>query len=650
MKSRNFPGSAAKKRAGRILMTVIPLGMTVFLICLILRVPALRRIDLIRGNHETVSHAVLRPGETWEQTVYVYRDFEQIVLYREDAGDAAEADVRIFQNCGTVCSERIAFVPGQTEYELAVSGCRGTMLVQLSNSGSVPLTLPLTDSAEYDPDYLTSSRAPLLRLRVSHFSDSVPLALILAVLLLCAVSLAAAAGYGGRWTRGRAVAFLLIVCAAYLILFPAWNINDFSAHFSTAYAFSSKALGIPPVDEYNQLMVREEDEYYFRYVLTEPYSLFYQPSRRSYDDSMSFLFQSSGRNQPVPTRYAPQPLDGYGFWNYLPCVLGLAAARLLSLNLVTAVFLARLFSVALYAAGIWFALRKLPENMAVPVTVLSVLPLCAMNLTAVSYDPLCYVLVLLLFACVLSLRKRAARGDVISLALCSAALGMVKGGAYALLLLSAMLLLSGKDRPQRRAAALAALAGVLGLLFNYRHLLLGTGRYFQFGHDGWTTYTPGWAFLHPGEYLLMMVRTYHREAAQIALISQRLGWNHPVLPWFVCVLYYGLIFCSFACSDLSRETDRPFSRAEKGWILLPIVLMILLTPVMMLSSTEIGSETITGMQGRYFLPLFIPVSVLICHRKRRGASPRLLRPAFWLWGAGVLSLGSVYYIMSAFLF
>ena len=633
----------------RILMTILLLAMAGCIAYLIFHSPVLYKIDLLPRNVEVDTFIELQPGEKWEQSVYVYKSFEQITLFRKQSDTECTVSIEILQGSRPLWSEQVTFVSGAAETELPVIGEKGTLLIRLINQGNETLSLPLIASQYYDIDYLVLAKEPLIQLGITHFSVSVPWTLGIAVLLLCILSLTVLWGWGAEWNHKKAFLFILTICLVYLILFPAWNINDFSAHFATAYSVSSRLLGSLPVDESNRLMVREEDQFYLRYVLTDRCSPYYQPSRRSYDDAAAFLFQRTTQNQIVPTDYALHPLDGYGFWNYIPSILGILLARLLSLNLVTAVFLARLFGIAFYVAGISFALRQMRKNMILSVTILSSFPVCAINLTAISYDALCYVLVLILFACILSLREKNRLTNAITLAVCSAALGMVKGGAYIPFILSIFMLLTGKDQRNRITAIGSILAAFLGLGFNYRHLLFRNIRYFQFGFTGSGSYTPEWALQHPLEYWIMMARTYLRKPDIILDIAgHRLGWNYEVIPEIICVLLFLLLLFSAFSQDLQQKKCRSFSRFEKIWIWFPVTLLILFTPAMMLSSTDIGSETILGVQGRYYLPLLIPICLLLYDCASQKQKIMTQDTSFLLSSLGFLTLMSVYYVALAF--
>ena len=69
---------------------------------------------------------------------------------------------------------------------------------------------------------------------------------------------------------------------------------------------------------------------------------------------------------------------------------------------------------------------------------------------------------------------------------------------------------------------------------------------------------------------------------------------------------------------------------------------------MMLSSTDIGSETILGVQGRYYLPLLIPICLLLYDCASQKQKIMTQDTSFLLSSLGFLTLMSVYYVALAF--
>ena len=471
-----------------------------------------------------------------------------------------------------------------------------------------------------------------------------------AALIVTGLSLVLLWGWGRKWSQRKAVLMILVQCLVYMLLFPAWNINDFHMHFMTSYDYTNVLLGVK-ADPEGFLMVREGDVNLFTDVLQDPDQPFFQPTRRSYADAAAYLFRPlEGGGQPVPfTGYSATHRE-FGPWSYAPYILGILIARLLSLNLVTAIFLARLCGVACWVTVIALALRKMPDILTVPVTVLSCVPMCAMNLTAVSYDPPCYVAALYFFACVTALRRRYRRGDAVSLIACSLALGLVKRGAYAPFILALGLLFFRKDRALRRLAILSAGAALLGMVINYRGALFGGAGVSALSAKAADTYDAGWALSHPLDYLVLMVRTYLRQPEKIwSVVGMHLGWNRAAVPEIVCALFYVLLGLSAMLPAGEGDGILPFTGFERIWIWLPVGLMILYLPVTMLGYTFITWDTIDTPQGRYYLPLLIPLLTLWRHNPPKrlrftGSDPTLL-----LWGTGLLTLASVYYIGVTFL-
>ena len=101
--------------------------------------------------------------------------------------------------------------------------------------------------------------------------------------------------------------------------------------------------------------------------------------------------------------------------------------------------------------------------------------------------------------------------------------------------------------------------------------------------------------------------------------------------------------------DQETGRIRPFSRPEKVWICLPVVVLILLLPTTMLSYTFLSSEIIDGPQGRYYLPLLVPLLLLCGYNLRKKIVLKSDETALLLGGTSALHLISVYYLALVFL-
>ena len=635
-------------RMKRLGLTVILLMLAICVFSMINNIPDLDQVDLIQKDEKVTGFRDLLPGEAWSQSVYAYKDFDCLMLPGSVAGFKGSLHVEVTQNSQLLFSGNLLFDPDQQEQKIKISGRKGPFLIHLLNCGEQTQPLPLVSQFSYHVDHCTESDSPLLQIGVSRSANSARWIYYAVSLILFILSLWLIWDREGKWNLRKAVILILVVCFVYMLLFPAWNINDFHMHFMTSYSYVNSLLGIK-ADEPDCLMVREEDRDFFTYVLHDPYQPFYQPTRRSYDDAIGYVFHLSQDNEMVPfTEYNPVHREN-GPWSYIPYMLAILIARFLSLNLITAIFLARLFGIAFHVIIIYAALRKMPGALSFPVTILSCVPVCAMNLTAVTYDSPCYVAILYFFACIVSLRRKYQVRDVVSLIICSLIIGLVKRGAYTPIVLSLPLLLCKRDKRMNRLVLISMAFAFLGLIFNYRNIILGRISPARFNVEGYGTYNIKWAVEHPGNYLVLMARTYLRQTDKIfSVIGHQLGWNEAVIPEIVCGLFYVLLFFS-ALSGQGTDTIEPFSLGEKAWLWLPISIMIVLLPATMLSYTFVTMETIDDPQGRYYLPLLIPLLILCHSNLRKSITYRADNISMIHSSVGFLTLLSVYYIGLAFL-
>ena len=636
-------------RMHRFGLAVVLLGMLICVGILVFSIPDIDRVELIPVDQKVVAIQDLPPGEERVQSVYLHEAFDRLTLFRSNADTKNVMGIEATLNGRLRFSEDLVFAAGETRREVHFSGEKGTLVLRIVNHEKVPLSLPLVSESAYNIGAGMEAADSLLRLGVDRRSDIAKWTFGAAALLLFLLALGVLWGWGTRWNRKKAVLFILMICLVYSLLFPAWNVNDFSMHFMTSWSYANTFLGIGP-DETDLVMVREDDIEPFSFVLNDRYQSFFQPTSKSYDNAVSYLFQRTEHNQIVPFERDNSVRRENGIWSYFPYILGILIARLLSLNVVTAVFLARFCGLAFCISGICAALRILPERMTVPVTILSCVPVCAMNLVAVSYDGPCYVVVLCFFACIISLREQYSLRVALFLVFCSLALSLVKRGAYTPFILSLPVLLSSREKNRKNLVICCVFASVLGLLYNYRNILLGRISLNTFTSEGFGTLNAKWALQHPLNYLILMVRSYLRQTDKIyGVIGRHLGWNKAVIPEFVCGLFYLLLILSSVLPGSGFKEMKAFSRLEKTWIWLPVAALILLLPTTMLSYTFVTSEIIDGPQGRYYLPLLIPLLMLCCHNLRRKIILKADISTLLLWGASFLHLASVYYVAFGFL-
>ena len=122
-------------------------------------------------------------------------------------------------------------------------------------------------------------------------------------------------------------------------------------------------------------------------------------------------------------------------------------------------------------------------------------------------------------------------------------------------------------------------------------------------------YSLSWLLRNPAEYLMMVVRTLIQMADYYfyTMLGSKLGWLDINLP----TVYAVVSFLAFFLSLQMREDfvmRRKIRVRTKLWVLLLCAGSAFLTILAMaLNWTPMSYNYILGVQGRYFLPLLIPV-------------------------------------------
>ena len=97
------------------------------------------------------------------------------------------------------------------------------------------------------------------------------------------------------------------------------------------------------------------------------------------------------------------------------------------------------------------------------------------------------------------------------------------------------------------------------------------------------------------------------------------------------------------------QISRLLGRTERLWLWLPVAVMVVMLPTTVLSYTFLGMDTIDTVQGRYYLPMLVPVLILVHCNLREKISVKFRDGSVLLWGFGFLTLVSIYYIWLSFL-
>lgn len=435
---------------------------------------------------------------------------------------------------------------------------------------------------------------------------------------------------------------LMVLGIFYMLVLTPFSAPDESAHFVSAYRLSSQMLGKKPVagEEFRLGASEEERERLNRgaNVLVregdDQPGLYTFVGYSTYKLVLENLF-SRDSSQKVTVRYEI-PVNTNPVV-YIPQALGISLARLLHLGYIPLVYLGRLFNLMAFTVMAAFAVRVMPFKKELLMAV-SCLPMTLHLAASFSYDCAFIGLSMLFISWCFYLAYEKEQVTIRDTVLLGLLLVLLEPGKIVYLPLAGICLLIpawkfGSSKRYWISAAGVLFFMLLAVFFVNRVVL-----------SVWTTQTEsyvGWS--EAAGYTLQDVihepytifKVYYETLVTqfdyylSTMLGGYLGNLDPALsvPGFcLAILWY----CMFVCA-IRREKERaPITGGQKLWILFLVFLSVcLVLASMLLGWTPRNLTYITGVQGRYFIPL-LPLVLLVLFDKRLTTSLDLRKSAWYL--------------------
>lgn len=401
------------------------------------------------------------------------------------------------------------------------------------------------------------------------------------------------------------LAAVLFTGMAYVVLMQPGVIPDEAAHYRSAYAYSNLVFG-EGNGVHSPVMMRDEDiSFYDRMQKWDPNPFEYQRMLKEFGRSAQGIGMQEINKGSVQ---AP------GFL-YLPQAAGITIGRLLNLNALTVFYLGRIFNLLVFAFMAYWAIRKMPFYK-MSIFAIVMMPMTGQLIGSYSYDTVIIGLALMLVAAVLDYAYGNVNKpkDLIIIGILCILSGCSKAGAY--VPVCALILLIPRKKFTTKKHWLLFIVGtflstvlVCTLIsMNQVTSSIGADRQMVAGMAE-AGYTVGWVFRNPKEFILLLLNTVYKEGDSIvnSLIGKDLGWfNYPIQ--MVLVLGFLLVFLLSATLVSGGENGIVMGGKTKVGVLIAVVLSGgIIAAAMLLSWTPLSSKIILGIQGRYFIPLLLPL-------------------------------------------
>ena len=418
-----------------------------------------------------------------------------------------------------------------------------------------------------------------------------------------------------RWNAQRVyIPVCIFLGILYMLVIPVYSVPDEYAHIDTSYSLSNRLLGIErPAGmdgyDYRREIDVETEEYFTYNVTTDDY-------RRLYKEFLTVVPKQE--LTPCVMRATDSNVN---ILYFAPSAIGIAIGRALQLSTLPVYLMGRLFNLLAFVLLTYLAIRRL-DGMKEVFFAYAALPIGLQQAASYSYDSMLDAMGLLFFACCVYFAcSKRAQGpvDVFLLLFTSLQMVTVKGSVYFPLCLFLLLIpLERRWKWTRNIPFFVLMGGFICLGFLQGNisslltrLLPGSGTRVN-AFTGSEVYTFGYLLRHPMSLVRLYGNTILSEGNRLIyeFFGGKMGSVKNVqMPW----IYPCIFMVLFAIAVYRNRKDYSLRRISKALCAaVPVMAFLLIGLAMLLANTARDMHYISGLQGRYYIPvMLIPTLCLI---------------------------------------
>ena len=283
-------------------------------------------------------------------------------------------------------------------------------------------------------------------------------------------------------------------------------------------------------------------------------------------------------------------------------------------NAMVMAYAARILNMVLSVALLYVALKKMPFGK-LPLLISMCLPIAIEGFTSLSPDAITISVAYLFIAYVFSFvfckdeAKKISKKDIVILLILSVLLALCK---IVYLPIVALILLLTKNKFQNKKLHIATVVGIIVISVTANLLWLNTANmYLEMYKDGNSNSQIATIFQNPILYLQRFLATvnYYIGDYTFSLFGKELGWNEYAQLNSLLPMVLGALFVFVSLSDKTLKISlKKYQNVIIGLIILAVIGLIFTSLYIQWNST--GNQLITGIQGRYFIPI-LPLVVLL---------------------------------------
>lgn len=394
----------------------------------------------------------------------------------------------------------------------------------------------------------------------------------------------------------------------YLIFMIPGHVPDETAHMIRAYDVSKGHI-ITPIDENGNSSIE----------IPQKLNDFNYNEIASYNE---FIERASEDNGYEETENIISTAQGYSFIMYIFSGLGFFIARILSINVVLGIILGRILNFIFFLILAYLAIKKIPFGKLV-YAVYMLTPMNLQQVTSISADA--FINSILFYYIAFSIymifkKEKLSKKEIITYIILTAIAGIVKM-VYVLIAGVGFLIVKRKDLKVKNKVIIILLTILIGGVSTLGALFI-SGKYTS-TNGAVDTYAKEFnvdANRQLGEMINNPTRAIkalktdwlngQKEYIFMAIGSQ-LGWLE-IRPAETIILMYIILLI---IATIAEKNEYQFDLKSKIWlILISIGIVLLVEYAMYTTFTPVGAEFIGGVQGRYYIPIYILLLLCLCKK------------------------------------
>lgn len=396
----------------------------------------------------------------------------------------------------------------------------------------------------------------------------------------------------------------------YMCAMPVSMVPDESVHLFTAYHTSNMMMGIDEngCEKKGCVMMREEDSLYNHQA--------YDYTDENIVSFLSQIGQKTTNENLVASGWGVMHGNEYLF---IPCSLGISVARLLHLNTASLFFLGRLFNFVFYVVLSMLAVYLIPFGKLLLSSILT-MPMSFQQGMSFSYDvcvnSIAFLLTAIAFKFAYENTKKVNWKKAIPLLFFTFILAKAKGHAYiTIALLPYIILFMNHLKCSNKKQTKVILSTVLVILLI---VATGLGIMMIVNNNHLVSYTPSYlSYADAEKYSISFLLNHPRYIPRIifgtlfvygpyyllTFVGHLLGW----LELEISSIYIKIELMILALFTVFSDTKKITSNKRSISIIASLISIVFIFAGLLLAWTPINTVLVQGVQGRYFIPVALPL-------------------------------------------